>query len=405
MLRATCRCLSFCNGKPTSVSFATQRRHIEADKKLHARRGAPTPSCHASASSNHEVLCHPHVDTDDSGDEAGLDAPRGGMEANLDDPNLDDPRDVGLEAFEHQFGDYMLDNIDDRFHKNWRSRQRPRFDLPDDVTRLLRVINRTKASRQETNDLLDSLGDVLEARSSLLIPTRKRSLSTYLRSIEDNESKVIREEITHVCKNGCVLFRGKHADANVCPICHTSRWVQCRIANEHRQPAAVVYYYPVQDSIRRLYSEEENEALEQKVDGITGITRSPPPPLAPLALIDGETWYLSDVGASCDSVCGSFPEVNISAVRAFGSAPEAVLELRRRSLADGCAQEQQVWRAVRVREWGEPRGCAGDEACAREHHHATTTPPPHHHPSRGRGWLLLDRLVLDGCAHRASVSG
>ena len=243
------------------MSFATQRRHIEADKKLHARRGAPTPSCHASASSNHEVLCHPQIDTDDSGDEAGLDAPRGGMEANLDDPNLDDPRDVGLEAFEHQFGDYMLDNIDDRFHKNWRSRQRPRFDLPDDVTRLLRVINRTKASRQETNDLLDSLGDVLEARSSLLIPTRKRSLSTYLRSIEDNESKVIREEIIHVCKNGCVLFRGKHADANVCPICHTSRWVQCRIANEHRQPAAVAYYYPVQDSIRRLYSEEKNEAL------------------------------------------------------------------------------------------------------------------------------------------------
>ena len=57
----------------------------------------------------------------------------------------------------------------------------------------------------------------------------------------------------HVCKYDCALFWKENEDLQRCPICKTSRWVE-RTVKEKNVPHKVLRYFPLKDSLRRLYS-------------------------------------------------------------------------------------------------------------------------------------------------------
>ena len=57
----------------------------------------------------------------------------------------------------------------------------------------------------------------------------------------------------NICKYDCELFWKENEDLQRCPICKTSRWVE-RTVKEKNVPHKVLRYFPLKDSLRRLYS-------------------------------------------------------------------------------------------------------------------------------------------------------
>ena len=69
-------------------------------------------------------------------------------------------------------------------------------------------------------------------------------------------------EKIHVCENDCVLFRNEHANAEECPVCHTSRWKSSRTVDKDDSscrkskkplPWKVLWYFPLIKRLQRLY--------------------------------------------------------------------------------------------------------------------------------------------------------
>ena len=59
-------------------------------------------------------------------------------------------------------------------------------------------------------------------------------------------------ELIHVCKNVCTLFWKEHADKEVCPKCHTSRW-KADNGKSKKIPSKVLRYVPIKPRLQRLF--------------------------------------------------------------------------------------------------------------------------------------------------------
>jgi hypothetical protein len=65
----------------------------------------------------------------------------------------------------------------------------------------------------------------------------------------------------HVCPKGCVLFRKEHKDANYCPKCKSSRYLEVDSGDGQKKqlpiPARVLRHLPFLPRIQRLFMTEE----------------------------------------------------------------------------------------------------------------------------------------------------
>ncbi|KAK1668728.1 hypothetical protein QYE76_056887 [Lolium multiflorum] len=68
-----------------------------------------------------------------------------------------------------------------------------------------------------------------------------------------------------VCFNDCIIFRGIHANANVCPVCKTSRWKTERSVvggkRISRVARKVIRHFPLKKRVRRLFISNKTAAL------------------------------------------------------------------------------------------------------------------------------------------------
>ncbi|KAK1644553.1 hypothetical protein QYE76_062358 [Lolium multiflorum] len=68
-----------------------------------------------------------------------------------------------------------------------------------------------------------------------------------------------------VCFNDCIIFRGIHANANVCPVCKTSRWKTERSVvggkRISRVARKVIRHFPLNKRVRRLFISNKTAAL------------------------------------------------------------------------------------------------------------------------------------------------
>jgi hypothetical protein len=66
----------------------------------------------------------------------------------------------------------------------------------------------------------------------------------------------------HVCLKGCVLFRKKHKDANYCPKCKSSRYLEVDSSDGQKRqltiPVKILRHLPFVPRIQRLYMTEES---------------------------------------------------------------------------------------------------------------------------------------------------
>jgi hypothetical protein len=89
------------------------------------------------------------------------------------------------------------------------------------------------------------------------IPTNLAKVRKVIRDLGLDYRKI------HACINDCVLFRGEHANAEECPVCHASRWKSTPTTDEdnvsrHKKPVPqkVLWYFPLIPRLQRLYMTE-----------------------------------------------------------------------------------------------------------------------------------------------------
>jgi hypothetical protein len=73
--------------------------------------------------------------------------------------------------------------------------------------------------------------------------------------------KMPHEQI-HACPKGCVLFRKDHKDANYCPKCKSSRYLEVDTGDGQKRqlsiPVKVLRYLPFLPRMQQLYMIEES---------------------------------------------------------------------------------------------------------------------------------------------------
>jgi hypothetical protein len=66
----------------------------------------------------------------------------------------------------------------------------------------------------------------------------------------------------HMCYNDCILYHGKDAELDQCPVCETSRYksdsIEATTVNRNkRPPKKVVWYFPIIPCLKRLFANEK----------------------------------------------------------------------------------------------------------------------------------------------------
>ncbi|KAM0914261.1 hypothetical protein ACQ4PT_011640 [Festuca glaucescens] len=66
------------------------------------------------------------------------------------------------------------------------------------------------------------------------------------------------------CKHDCIMFRGEHSEATVCPVCNTSRWRSVNKGadgkREYKVAHKVIRHFPLKHRVRRLFMCSETSA-------------------------------------------------------------------------------------------------------------------------------------------------
>ncbi|XP_018459711.2 uncharacterized protein LOC108830611 [Raphanus sativus] len=62
-------------------------------------------------------------------------------------------------------------------------------------------------------------------------------------------------DVSHACKNDCILYRNQYEDAVSCPRCSESRWEKDKHTGEEKKgiPAKALRYFPIKDRFRRMF--------------------------------------------------------------------------------------------------------------------------------------------------------
>jgi len=124
----------------------------------------------------------------------------------------------------------------------------------DGISRLMALKSQFNLSRENFDEMLTVIGSILPAGH--LLPQNMYESQKVLRAL-----KMSYEQI-HACLKGCILFRKAHKDAQYCPKCKSSRYLEVDSGEgEKRQssyPAKILRYLPFIPRIQRLFMTEES---------------------------------------------------------------------------------------------------------------------------------------------------
>ncbi|KAM0829831.1 hypothetical protein ACQ4PT_066627 [Festuca glaucescens] len=95
------------------------------------------------------------------------------------------------------------------------------------LVRLLNIKNVRGMTNAAFEDMLTLFGEALPEGHSL--PKKFHEAKQYIRGVG------LAYDTYDACFNDCIIFRGIHAKANVCPVCKTSRWKTERSVVGHRR--------------------------------------------------------------------------------------------------------------------------------------------------------------------------
>ncbi|XP_066159869.1 uncharacterized protein [Oryza sativa Japonica Group] len=147
------------------------------------------------------------------------------------------------------------------------------------VLELLRLKARHGWSDTRFNDLMDLLRVMLPKPN--LLPTNTYQAKKLICPLSLGVQKM------HACENHCILYRKEFADLDSCPTCGTSRYKTGNGASDgevvdkddapvdenKKIPRMVMWYLPVKDRLKRLYSNRDDAELMRwhqegrKIDG------------------------------------------------------------------------------------------------------------------------------------------
>ncbi|XP_066396736.1 uncharacterized protein [Miscanthus floridulus] len=124
----------------------------------------------------------------------------------------------------------------------------------DAIARLMAVKSQFSWSRESFDQLLTVVGTLLP--DDHVLPKNTYESNKILRAL-----KMSYEQI-HACPNGCILFRGEHADDKYCPKCKASRYIELESGDGRKTQtkvgAKILRYLPFIPRIQRLFMSEES---------------------------------------------------------------------------------------------------------------------------------------------------
>ncbi|KAK7266896.1 hypothetical protein RIF29_19556 [Crotalaria pallida] len=115
------------------------------------------------------------------------------------------------------------------------------FNKLSTVLKLYKLKSANGWTDKSFTDLLMLLKDMLPKDNEL--PTRTYEAKQVIRSTGMGYKKI------HTCRNDCILFWKEYESLTVCPKCNESRYKK-----EDSTPANVLWYFPVKERFRRMYS-------------------------------------------------------------------------------------------------------------------------------------------------------
>ncbi|KAK1669200.1 hypothetical protein QYE76_057359 [Lolium multiflorum] len=125
------------------------------------------------------------------------------------------------------------------------------------LVRLLNIKNVRGMTNAAFEDMLTLFREALPEGHSL--PKKFHEAKQYIRGVG------LAYDTYDACLNDCIIFRGIHAKANVCPVCKTSRWKTVRsVVGEKRISRVamkVIRHFPLNKRVRRLCISNKTASL------------------------------------------------------------------------------------------------------------------------------------------------
>ncbi|XP_071685176.1 uncharacterized protein [Lolium perenne] len=125
------------------------------------------------------------------------------------------------------------------------------------LVRLINIKNVRGMTNAAFEDMLTLFREALPEGHSL--PKKFHEEKQYIRGVG------LAYDTYDACFNDCIIFRGIHAKANVCPVCKTSRWKTVRSVvggkRISRVPMKVIRHFPLNKRVRRLFISNKTASL------------------------------------------------------------------------------------------------------------------------------------------------
>ncbi|XP_071680313.1 uncharacterized protein [Lolium perenne] len=125
------------------------------------------------------------------------------------------------------------------------------------LVRLLNIKNVRGMTNAAFEDMLTLFREALPEGHSL--PKKFHEAKQYIRGVG------LAYDTYDACLNDCIIFRGIHAKANVCPVCKTSRWKTVRSVvggkRISRVAMKVIRHFPLNKRVRRLFISNKTASL------------------------------------------------------------------------------------------------------------------------------------------------
>jgi hypothetical protein len=145
------------------------------------------------------------------------------------------------------------------FYDMMSSAQKPLHDQTtvsqlDAIGRLMGLKSECSMSREHFDSMLTVIGSLLP--DGHILPKSMYESQKLLRALKMPYDQI------HVCPKGCVLFRKEHKDANYCPKCKSSRYLEVDSGDSQKRqltiPVKILRYLPFVPRIQRLYMTKES---------------------------------------------------------------------------------------------------------------------------------------------------
>jgi ribosomal protein S27AE len=181
------------------------------------------------------------------------------LEAFDDDAGVADMLDDANQAHFVERHEKEMEESAKELYKMLDSAQKPLHEQTmisqlDAIGRVMGLKVELNLSREGFDKMLAVFGTMLPEKHTL--PTNLYEAEKLLRMLKMSYDKI------HVCPKGCVLFMKEHKDANFCPKCKSSRYLEVDSGDGQKKqlliPARVLQHLPFMPRIQQLFMTEES---------------------------------------------------------------------------------------------------------------------------------------------------